>query len=220
MQTIRILIVDDHPMMREAMRTAIEDEEDLELAGEAANGQQAILRALALKPDVIVMDLYLPGKDGVAASAEILASNPGARILIVTSSQEDEKVVAAIQAGARGYLLKDAPRRQFLQGIREVARGNLFLPPEIAEKLARGVRQDRLQEADRPPNTPLTRREQEVLVYLGEGLSNRAIADALSLSESTVRVHLYNLMGKLGLESRSQAIVYALGQSRVHPKNG
>jgi DNA-binding NarL/FixJ family response regulator len=215
MSPIRVLVVDDHPMMREALCAALEAEPDLEVVGEATNGHQAVLRTLALKPDVIVMDLYLPGKDGVAAIAEIIARYPEARILVVTSSTEDEKVMAAVQAGAIGYLLKNAPRATFIHGVREVARGNSFMPPEVAAKLARQMcRRETGPAVPDDPVEPLTPREKEVLSLLGEGMSNHAIALTLSLSESTVRVHVYNILGKLGLEDRNQAIVYALRQSR------
>jgi DNA-binding NarL/FixJ family response regulator len=208
MNPITILIVDDHPMMREALRTAIETEPDLQVVAEAGNGQQAIELALALRPTVIVMDLYLPLKDGLAASAEIMAQHPDARILAITSSTEDEKVVAAMQAGVIGYLLKDSPRDEFLRGLRQVAAGQTFLPPEVTAKLARGLRHTRPEAS--PAAALLTRREQEILAKLGEGLDNQEIARRLSLSESTVRVHLQNIQHKLGLENRSQAVVYAL----------
>ena len=215
MTIIRVLVVDDHPMMREALGAALEAESDLEVIGEATNGQEAIQCAADLKPDVIVMDLYLPGKDGVSAISEIIAQNPEAHILVVTSSTEDEKVVAAIQAGAIGYLLKSAPRAEFVRGVREVAKGNAFMPPEVATKLTREMSRNRASaDSESPLTSPLTPREEEVLALLGEGLSNQAIARTLSLSESTVRVHIYNILGKLGLEDRNQAIVYALRQGR------
>lgn len=215
MSTIRILVVDDHPMMREALRMAIEAEPDMQVVGEVANGQQAVQRALALQPDVVVMDLYLPLKDGVAATAEIASRQPSIGILAITSSTEDEKVVAAIQAGATGYLLKNASHQQFLRALREVARGNTYLPPEVADKLARGLRHGHVaQDHTASPVDSLTRREREVLALLGEGLSNRAIAAQLCLSGSTVRVHVYHILDKLGLENRSQAVVYALRSLR------
>ena len=211
MNPIRVLVVDDHPMMREALCAALEAEPDLHVVGEATDGQQAVQHALELDPDVIVMDLYLPGKDGVSAIGEIVSHNSEARILVVTSSTEDEKVMAAVQAGAIGYLLKNAPRAEFIRGVREVARGNSFMPPEVAAKLAKEMcRSHAGPGALDQPIKPLTPREKEVLSLLGEGMSNQAIALFLSLSESTVRVHVYNILGKLGLEDRNQAIVYAL----------
>jgi NarL family two-component system response regulator LiaR len=213
MKPIRIMIVDDHPMMREALRAAIEVEPDLQVTGEAANGQQAVFDALTLRPDVIVMDLYLPVKDGVEAISEIMSQWPSARILAITSSTDDAKVVAAVEAGAIGYLLKDVSREQFLFGVREVARGETVLPPDVATRLARGIRRKHLANAsDGESVRPLTRREREVLALLGQGLSNQAIAQQLVLSESTVRVHVYNILHKLSLADRNQAIVYALRQ--------
>jgi NarL family two-component system response regulator LiaR len=213
MKPIRIMIVDDHPMMREALRAAIEVEPDMQVAGEAANGQQAVFDALTLRPDVIVMDLYLPVKDGVEAISEIVSQWPSARILAITSSNDDAKVVAAVEAGAIGYLLKDVSREQFLFGVREVARGETVLPPDVATRLARGIRRKHLANAsDGESVRPLTRREREVLALLGQGLSNQAIAQQLVLSESTVRVHVYNILHKLSLADRNQAIVYALRQ--------
>lgn len=214
MTKIRVLIVDDHPMMREALCAAIEAEADLEIAGQATNGVEAIKLAQALRPDVTVMDLYLPQVDGVEAIARILAGWPESRILVITSSSEDERVVAAVQAGAMGYMLKDAPRSQFIEGVREVAQGNRFLPPEVAEKLARGIRQTQAQSGVSAWLTLLTQRELEVLRLVGEGLSNPEIAQKLHLSDSTVRVHIANIMGKLELESRSQLVLFAAGKKR------
>jgi two-component system, NarL family, response regulator LiaR len=216
MNVTNILLVDDHPMMREALRAALEAEPELRVVGEATDGDEAVRHALLLKPDVIVMDLYMPGKDGVSAIREIIGQDPHSRILVVTSSTEDEKVVAAVQAGAIGYLLKSAPRAEFIRGVKEVARGNAYMPPEVATKLAREMcRSTGETEASEQPVKPLTPREEEILSLLGEGLSNQAIAHTLSLSESTVRVHVYNILGKLGLEDRNQAIVYALRQGKA-----
>lgn len=215
MKTVRVLLVDDHPLMREALRAALESEPAMEVVAEAADGQEAVQLALALQPDVIVLDLYLPFKDGVQVIAEIIALQPATRILAITSSNADERVVAAIQAGVSGYLLKDASREEFVRGVREVAAGNAFLPPEVAAKLIRGMRHKHIAPAHHDELVePLTPREQEVLALLGEGLSNRAITKRLCLSESTVRVHISNILGKLGLENRNQAIVYVLRQTR------
>jgi DNA-binding NarL/FixJ family response regulator len=212
MVKLRVLIVDDHPMMRAALRAAVDAEPDLEVAGEAANGRQAVQQYLALRPAVTVMDLYLPSQDGLQATAEIVAADPAARILMLTSATEDSKVKAALQAGALGYILKDAPPEEFLDGLREVAGGRLFLPAAVAAKLAASLRPSHRVPAEPSQPTPpaLTPREQEVLALLGEGMSNTAIAEHLSLSESTVRVHLFHLLRKLNLEDRNQAIVYAL----------
>jgi len=222
MAMITVLLVDDHPMMRESMRMAIDVEPDMQVIGEAANGVQAVQRALELAPNCTVMDLFLPLKDGVTAIAEITAQNPRARILAMTSAVDDSQVVAAIQAGALGYLLKAASRDQFVQGVRTVARGRRFLPPDVAEKLANGLRQERISQLFQPPAPhtatgveALTPRQQEILALLGQGLSNQAIAETLVISESTVRVHIHHILDRLDLDDRNQAIIYALSHLRA-----
>jgi NarL family two-component system response regulator LiaR len=211
MTAISVLIVDDHPLMRQALCLAIETEPDMTIVGEASDGRQAVELALTLKPDVIVMDLYLPHKDGLTATREILAQNPAARVLAVTSSTEDKQVVAALQAGVAGYLLKDATSDTLLEAIRRVAAGQTYIPPDVAEKLAGGLRRS-APAPETPAKQLLTQREQQVLALLGQGLPNRQIAEQLALSESTVRVHIYNLLHKLGLTDRHQAVIYALKQ--------
>jgi len=206
----RVLVVDDHVMLREALCDAINAEADLQVVGFAVNGDQAVQQAISLNPDVIVMDLLLPGKDGVSAITEIILNNPKARILAITSSLDNQMVVAAVKEGAMGYLLKDESRAVFLQGLREVAHGNIFLPPESAIRLARGVRSQQQMHTSPTQTEPLTPREQDVLKLMGEGLSNRAIASQLSLSMSTVRVHVFNLLRKLNFEERGQAVIYAV----------
>jgi NarL family two-component system response regulator LiaR len=203
---IRVLIVDDHPLMRQALRTAIDVEPDMHVVGEASNGQEAVEGARQWQPDVTIMDLLMPGKDGLQAIAEIRAENPQARILALTSSTDEDKIAAALDAGAQGYLLKDTQREQLLQAIREVYQGNAFLPPTVARKFLNHLRR-------REPSLvvePLTARELDVLKLIGTGASNKEIAQSLSLSEATVRVHVHNILGKLGFEKRSQAIAYAL----------
>jgi NarL family two-component system response regulator LiaR len=210
MTHITVLIVDDHPLMRQAMCLALETEPDMTVAAEASDGRQAVDMALTLQPDVVVMDLYLPHLDGLAATREILAQNPAARILVITSSTEDAPVVAALQAGATGYLLKDAASDTLLEAIRLVAAGQTFIPPNVAAKLAGGLRQS----APPPPAPPtLTRREHEVMILLGEGLTDDEMARQLSLTVSTVRVHIFNMLRKLGLQNRQQAVLYLLKQN-------
>ncbi len=211
---LRVLVVDDHPLMREALCAAIEDELDMQVAGEAANGVEAVQKARALHPDVTVMDLFLPKESGLEAMAEIKAADPQARFLVLTSSAEEETVFAAIQAGALGYLLKDSKRLELLQAIREVGQGNSYLSPDVAVKLANGVR--RRGKPSAPPLVePLTDREHQVLKWVGQGASNREIAQRLSLTEGTVRTHVHNILGKLGLINRNQAILYAVSQGIV-----
>jgi NarL family two-component system response regulator LiaR len=206
-ETIRILIADDHAIVREGLRALIGTKPDMELVGEAADGVEAVLKARSLRPDVILLDLVMPHKDGIEAIGEIKRENPKARILVLTSFAEDEKVFPAIQSGALGYLLKDSSPQELLQAIREVYRGESSLHPAIARKLIR--------ELNRPsdlPTTeePLTEREGEVLILVARGLSNQEIAERLVVSERTVRTHVSNILGKLHLANRTQAALYAV----------
>ena len=203
MNKIRIMIVDDHPLMRAALREAIEIETDFEIVGEAVNGSHAIELANKLLPEVIMMDLYMPVLDGIEATQEIIRAHPNIRILTITSSNEDDKVIAAIRAGSSGYILKDSSRERILFGLREVSQGRRFIPPEIGEKLVRAL------QTEQEFMTPLTTREQEVLTLIGEGQSNLDIAKTLVLSDPTVRVHVSNIIRKLNLENRSQVAIYA-----------
>jgi len=206
----RVLIVDDHPLMRDALSMAIEDESDMEIVGQASNGVEAVDLALRLLPDVIVTDLFMPVKDGLTAIAEILTQNPKARILALTSSTEETVMLSAVQAGVLGYLLKDSQRTVLLQAIREVSQGQSYLPPQLARKLMEGLRQRPKQPDDENRLEQLTGRELDVLRLIGRGASNREVASALSLSEGTVRTHVHHLLNKLGLANRNQAILYAL----------
>jgi NarL family two-component system response regulator LiaR len=218
MNPIRVLVVDDHPLMREALRAAIEDEVDMIVAGEASDGEGAVMLAGSLHPNVIIMDLFMPVKDGMETIHEIRGRDPDAHILVLTSSSDEGRVVAAIQAGALGYLLKDAERVEILQGIRQVSQGQVFLPPHMARKLVNGLRQSGVPfitaEADmtisEPPVEALTSREQEVLKLIGQGASNHDIAERLFLSDGTVRTHVHHILDKLNLKNRNQAILYAM----------
>jgi NarL family two-component system response regulator LiaR len=204
---IRVLIADDHPVVRRGLTSLINIKSGMELVGEAADGVEAVEKAQALQPDVILLDLMMPRKDGLAAIKEIKQANPDARILVVTSFAEDEKVFPAIKAGALGYLLKDSPPELLLQAIHDVYRGESSLHPTIARKLIRELNQP----PDLPPTEePLSKRELEVLRLVARGLSNQEIATALIVSEGTVRVHVSNILTKLHLANRTQAALYAL----------
>jgi NarL family two-component system response regulator LiaR len=207
-ETIHILIADDHAIVREGLRALIDTERGMELVGEAADGFEAVLQARLLQPDIILLDLVMPRKDGIEAISEIKQENPEARILVLTSFAEDDKVFPAIKAGALGYLLKDSSPQELLQAIREVYRGESSLHPTIARKV--------ISELNRPPENlppteePLTEREVEVLSLVARGLSNQEIADRLVVSERTVRTHVSNILGKLHLANRTQAALYAV----------
>ena len=207
MEMIRVLIADDHPIVREGLRTLIASEPGIELVGEATDGAEAVALARALRPDVILMDLIMPVKDGLAAINEIKAGDPDVSILVLTSFSEQDKVFPAIRAGALGYLLKDTAPDQLLQAIYDVHRGEPSLHPSVALQLIREINQP--SELSPAPD-PLSPRELQVLKLLAQGLTNQEIADRLVISEWTVRTHVRNILGKLHLANRMQAALYAL----------
>ena len=206
-ETIRILIADDHTLVRTGLNLLIATEPEMEVVGEAADGVETVLKARTLQPDVILLDLVMPRLDGIGAIQEILRENPDIRILVLTSFAEDEKVFPAIKAGALGYLLKDAQPTELLRAIRDVYEGEMSLNPTIARKLLRDLRQP---SAEPPAAEQLTERELEVLKMIAQGLSNREIADRLIITERTARTHVGNILHKLQVVNRTQAALYAL----------
>jgi two-component system, NarL family, response regulator LiaR len=206
-ETIRLLIADDHAIVREGLRALIATEPGLELVAEASDGMEAVSKVHALKPDVILLDMMMPRKDGLGAIEDIMKDQPDARILVLTSFAEDDKVFPAIKAGALGYLLKDSSPQELLQAIRNVYQGEASLHPTIARKLMRELNQP----PSLPPTTdPLTEREVEVLRLVAQGLSNDDIAAKLVVSERTVRTHVSHILDKLHLANRTQMALYAV----------
>jgi NarL family two-component system response regulator LiaR len=204
---IRVLVTDDHAIVREGLRALIENERGMALAGEAADGLEAVELARELAPDVILLDLIMPRMGGIEAIEQIRRDNDQARILVLTSFAEDDKVYAAVKAGAMGYLLKDTSPGELLRAIRDVHQGNFSMPPAIAHKLMREIQRP----PEMPPTEdPLTEREVEVLTLIAQGLANQEIADQLVISERTVRTHVSNILGKLHLANRTQAALYAI----------
>lgn len=204
---IRILIADDHPVVRRGLKVLLGTEPGFEVVGEASTGAEAVESAARLSPDVILMDLVMPDVGGAEATRRILASDAEARVLVLTSFGSDNRLFPALHAGALGFLLKDATGEELVGAIRRVARGQSSLSPEIARRLVREVTQEPTGE---DPKEPLTPRETDVLRSLAQGRSNDEIADHLRISPATVRTHVSNILGKLGLSRRTQAVLYAL----------
>jgi len=204
---IRVVIADDHAIVRKGIRALLSVKPDIEVVGEASDGAETVAQAQALCPDVILMDLVMPEMDGIEATRQIVGQQPGVRILVLTSFAADDKVFPAIKAGALGYLLKDSGPDDLVQAIHQVYRGEPALEPSIARKV--------LLELSQPPKEPLTpepltERELEVLRLIAQGRSNREIAEQLVIAEMTVRTHVSNILSKLHLASRTQATLYAL----------
>ncbi|MFF4578913.1 response regulator [Streptomyces sp. NPDC001389] len=203
---IRVLLVDDHQVVRRGLRTFLEVQEDIEVVGEAADGAEGTARAEELRPDVILMDVTMPGTDGIEALRRLRDLGNPARVLVVTSFTEQRTVVPALRAGAAGYLYKDIDPDALAGAIRSVHAGHVLLQPEVAEALL--AAQDQGAPAARPGS--LTEREREVLGLIADGRSNREIARALVLSEKTVKTHVSNILMKLDLSDRTQAALWAV----------
>lgn len=204
---IRVLIVDDHAVVRRGLRGFFELLDDIEVVGEAEDGEQAVRLAAELEPDVVVMDLLMPILDGIGATARIKALRPDTEVVALTSFIEEDRVTAALEAGASGYLLKDADADDVAIAIRRAHGGEVHLDPQVARLLAARLR---AKKTDPEPREPLTDREREVLGLVAKGLSNKEIGAQLDITERTARTHVSNILGKLDLASRTQAALWAV----------
>lgn len=205
-ESIRVLVAEDHTVVRAGLIALITSEDGLEVVGQAGDGLEAVERVRECQPDVILMDLSMPKLDGIGAITAIRQEQPRARVLVLTSFVEDEKVFAALKAGALGYLLKESSPDDLLRGIRAIHRGESWLHPAIALKLVRELSEPQVAALEEP----LTERELDILRLVAEGLSNKVIADRLDISERTARTHVSNILEKLHLANRTQATLYAL----------
>ena len=200
-QPVTLLIVDDHPVVRDGLRGMFESAPGFTVLGEASNGVEAVDRTAELDPDVVLMDLRMPGGGGVDAIRELTRRGARAKVLVLTTYDTDSDTLPAIEAGATGYLLKDAPRDELFTAVRAAAHGRTVLSPAVASRLVSAVRA--------PGNEPLSAREREVLVLVAKGSSNREIARELFISEATVKTHLTHLYAKLGVSDRAAAVAVA-----------
>ena len=205
--TVRVVIADDHPVVRAGLRGMLEPESDIEVVGEATNGREAVSLVGRLEPEVVLMDLQMPELDGVAATKQIRERYPETNVLVLTTFDTDADVTRAISAGATGYLLKDAPRQDLFQAIRAAARGESVLSPAVASRLMSKMRGPGVQS--------LSEREIEVLTQVADGNSNKDIAGKLYISEATVKTHLVHIFGKLGVDDRTAAVTVALEQGII-----
>lgn len=199
---IRVLVVDDHPVVRSGLIGMLDIEDDLEIVGEAGDGEEAVARVAELAPDVVLMDLRMPRLDGAGATARIVASHPSSRVLVLTTYDSDADIVRAVEAGATGYLLKDTPRTMLVDAVRAAARGETVLAPPVAARLVSRLRA--------PAPEALTPREVQVLSLVARGLSNGEIGRELLIGEATVKTHLLRAFAKLGVDDRTRAVTVAM----------
>ena len=212
-EPIRVLVVDDHAVVREGLRTFLELQEGIEVAGEAADGEEAIEAAERLRPDVVLMDLVMPALDGLAAMRALRERVPGARVIVLTSFADDDKLLPALRAGAAGYLLKNAEPQELARAVRAANAGEALLDPHVAARLVDALA------GEKEPLDRLTPREREVLQLIGRGFSNKRIAQGLRLSEKTVKTHVGHVLAKLGVDDRTQAAVFAVRAGLINQRS-
>jgi two-component system, NarL family, response regulator LiaR len=208
---IRVLIADDHAVVREGLRVFLALQDDVEVVGEAADGEEAVQAVARLEPDVALVDLVMPRVDGIEAIGRIRVQRPQTRVIVLTSFVDEDKMLPAVRAGAVGYLLKDVQPQDLVSAIRTVHGGGTLLHPTVVEELVREVSRD----DEAPTSNPLTAREREVLALIARGRANKAIAFELGVAEKTVKTHVSNILGKLGLTDRTQAALYAVREGLV-----
>ncbi len=212
MDKIKILVADDHPMLREGLVAVLATQPDFDVIGEATDGDEVVRLAQSLDPDVILLDLEMPGTDGVAALRELQATEEPARVLVFTAYDTDERILGALRAGARGYLLKGASRREIFSAIRTIHGGGSLLQPAVTDRLLEHIGRER-----DPQPAPLTPRETEVLDFIAKGLPNREIADRLYITERTVKFHVSSLLHKLDASNRTEAVSLAAQRGLIQP---
>ncbi|WP_153125512.1 response regulator [Peribacillus tepidiphilus] len=208
---IRVLFVDDHEMVRIGVTSYLSAQPDIEVVGEAENGKKGVELALKLRPDIILMDLVMNEMDGIEATRRIIAEWPEAKIIIVTSFLDDEKVYPALEAGATSYMLKTSKASEIANAVRSTYKGQSVLEPEVTGKMMKKMRQPQNSQ----PHDELTNREMEILLLMAEGKSNQEIADELFIALKTVKVHVSNILSKLGVQDRTQAVIYAFKHSLI-----
>jgi len=213
---IRVLLVDDHAVVREGLRNFLALQDGLEIVGEASDGAEAIEQAQRLEPDVILMDLVMPGLDGIGAMRQLRVRSPGSRVIVLTSFLEDERVLPAVQAGAAGYLLKNVAPAELARAIRAAHAGEAIIDPTAAARLVHAIADDARSRIEEPER--LTRRERDVLELIARGQSNKRIALELGISEKTVKTHVGHLLAKLGVSDRTQAALMAVEEGLVGPR--
>ncbi|WP_449538000.1 response regulator [Ferdinandcohnia sp. Marseille-Q9671] len=212
---IKLMLVDDHAVLRDGLRNILELEDDIRVVGEAVSGDEALEKVPECQPDVILMDINMPKKNGVEVTGILKKKYPAIKVLVLTMHNHDEYFMAAIREGADGYLLKDAPSEQVVEAIRTVARGESVIHPSMTKKLLNFHQ----QQQEQPKENALTERETEVLQCLVEGLSNKEIADRLFISDKTVKIHVSKIFKKFDVKSRSQVVIYAVQNKLVPMQN-